>query len=280
MYKGRGMKKVVVCSLALSVMCMKAVIMDESRLITASMKDFVLSFVPASEQIQYVNYYQEFSKLFEKENAKKQTAARAALFEKAMGYLEHHNTNTYDYVANRIHQLRSNKAHQKTELENIERFLVRVGVYADFAELKVLSADLKRLKAFADDSFVDFLRRVVSPQNQVGFTNYYERLSAKINTCDKHKQEVTFQYLFGKALSDLEVSHADWHALLLPYGSLENKSTDAVANHARIFLRRYGAYQEYLELTGQANNGFFDTISKVCSNAGKTIAGWFGLQSV
>jgi hypothetical protein len=273
------MKKGVIGCLSLCVFCAKAVVLDESRLITASMKDFVLTFVPAVEQVQYVNYYQEFVKLFNEESVNKQDAARAGLFAKAMSYLQGNSPDTYEVVVNRIHQLHANKKTQKAELDTLERFLERVGVYADFVELKVVNADWKVLQTFADESFVGFLQRIVTPHNQAGFANYYERLSVKINESDHHKQRVTLDYLFEKALSDLEVTHADWHAVLTPYRFLDGNKNAMVTNQAHIFLRRYGAYQEYMELTGQSYKGFFDTVTTACVNLGKTVGEWFGFKS-
>lgn len=246
------------------------------------MKDFVQQFVAEPEQLPFVRYYEEFSKMFVKETVAQQEAWRAALYQKAMAYLNAHDAVTSDFIAGRIKRLRSAPGDHTKELENIERFLTRCGVYADFVELKGKSAEFKVVRAFADDAFTDFVRRIVAPHDHVGFTRYYEVLSEKLNSCDEHKRLVTYKYLFSKALSDLETKHADWYAVLMHYGVPDFRAAqeDMVAAKARMFLRRYGAYQEYLEVTGQLNNGFFASLGSFCSTIGKTISGWFGVSAV
>ncbi len=274
------MKKSVMLGLLLSVSFARAVIMDEGMIVGSSMKDFVLRFVPQAEQQQFVKYYEEFSKMFENVKKEKQEATRVALFKKAMMYLHDHDAKTHSFIVNCIQQLRLKKDNNQSELENLERFLTHCGVYADFVELKGMSADLKQLQAFADDSFGGFLNRIVASHNHAAFTRYYEDLSARLTKCDEKKKIVTYKYLFGKAMSDLESAHADWHSVLMPYGSPESLDTvaaqDMATARARLFLRRYGAHQEFLEITGQANQGIFAALGSVCSSIGKTISGWFG----
>lgn len=270
------MKKVFLIGLLLSVPCAHAVIMDNSRLIGAPMKDFMRSLVAEKDQAAFVAYYEEFSKLFEHESKEKQDATRSVLFQKGMHYLAHNDAATHQAVSSKIKQLRTMKNNKK-ELENTERFLAHCGMYASFIELKGKSAELKNLRAFADDSFTDFVRRIVAPQDQTAFSRYYEILSEKMNECGQDKRDETYEYLFSKALADLESNHADWYGIVAPYGSYKNAvaSQDVVGSKARMFLRRYGAYQDYLIFSGQKNAGFLGAIGSFCSSVGKKVAGWF-----
>ena len=82
----------------------------------------------------------------------------------------------------------------------------------------------------------------------------------------------------------MKYTHPDWHNILVSYSSEDQKyiQMNPVVARARLFLRRYGAYQEFLEnralagVTEEPRSGMFTQIGSFFSNIGKTVAGWFG----
>jgi hypothetical protein len=148
---------------------------------------------------------------------------------------------------------------------------------------------------FIDVNFEDFAKRIVKQETEMKeFITYYSTLSKKIKEADDTKRKATYRYLYELALSNLQEKHAEWYDDIKPFltdprYTLEEQLDDA-RKLIRLFLARYGSYEEYLNLKnkiqseGKADGvklaesqGVWDTLKSYVSSAKNKVAGWFGI---
>jgi len=148
---------------------------------------------------------------------------------------------------------------------------------------------------FIDAKFDKFVTRLVKEEHREEFRKYYALLNEKMREADEGKVYATYKRLFATARENLKTEHADWYTLIDPYISeahlvLDTKYDD-VRKASKIFLTRYGAYQEFLKFKGfkrKAKNqavkliehgaqvSTWDKIGYFAESVKNKVGGWFG----
>lgn len=159
----------------------------------------------------------------------------------------------------------------------IKKIMFTVGLFA----LCFVKAEAPKSLSFVDDKFSDFLNRIVVEDDREIFASYYISLSEDVSKKDEAKIKRTYNYLFEKALSALERDQKEWFKEMRVF--LEDpKQDESTLKEAQLFLRRYGAYQEFVDIKNieierqKTPIGVFATVGNFFSRVGQTVSGWFG----
>ena len=139
---------------------------------------------------------------------------------------------------------------------------------------------------FLDKRFDDFLTRFVAVEDHKTFGHYYEKIMNSFKYVDTATRNNTNRYLFRKAFHVLEKEHCTWYDEIASYGAQAQVTGDThkddITAQYYTFLRRYGAYQEFLSKKGwgekkeRVSPSIITQIGSFFSGLGQTVAGWFG----
>ncbi|MCK5633113.1 hypothetical protein KAH94_05145 [bacterium] len=249
--------------------------------INETLDEFFNHFVAKKDQNLFAQYYNKISVLLQEE--KSGEALNKDLFKLGLVQLKFDHRNWFDAINFCIEQ--SKKQKNDNELKKVQIFLTRYGAYQDFLRIKEKLKQKNIVPNFFDNEFDDFSNRVVDNDYKGLFKAYYIRLSQDVSQGSKEKIKATNTYLLSKALESLENDKKDWFdAVSIFLSSVElqeDKENNIDLQQAQLFLRRYGAYQEFLEIKDvdvlqQESTSFIANVGSFFSNVGQTVAGWFG----
>jgi len=156
----------------------------------------------------------------------------------------------------------------------------KLGLIVGFFSFIVVYANNKTDLSFTNDKFSEFLKRVVADKDVELFSSYYIALNDDVGR-DKARAKSTHIFLFEKALVSLEKEHNNWLESIKTFLSAD-KPEEVELKKVQVFLRRYGAYQEYLAIRdvefkkSDMPIGFFAKIGDAFSSIGQMVVGWFG----
>jgi hypothetical protein len=246
---------------------------------------FLVRIVPEADRSLFSNYYGKISALL---NAGDAEITHDELFKRALAHLKKEHKDWFSVINTCIKE----KVKKKDDpiLQKVQTFLTRYGVYRDFLDARKSVGKIKKLQLpdFVDEKFVDFVNRVVPQDERDIFSLYYARLSSETAKGDSSQIKATHSYLFAKALDSLKVDRPEWFKQMAQFLSnmdiTGDQKLDEKIEKAQLFLRRYGAYQEFLEIKDvdiaqeekKSEGGILAQIGSFFSNMGQTIAGWFG----
>jgi len=262
----------VACVATAGQVCAKS----DLSFVDAQFSGFLDRVVQKNEHDEFLRFFTTFTQRFSAKEQDKQEIIRTELFTKALYYLKRDKTPWYESVNQCVAEGKERGDQAGDDLQKVQIFLSRYGAYMAFLETKAKTAREQRpLPEFVKKQFHDFVAYVVPQKDQERFTRYYTKVMGEITKAGEPMKEATLAYLSNRAVAALQAERVEWHNAIQPYLVDKNE-------FVQLFLQRYGAYQEFLEiraLRGQSESdgqGMFASIGSYFSNVGTTIAGWFG----
>lgn len=154
----------------------------------------------------------------------------------------------------------------------------RYGIVLFFALL--VSSSIKALD-FVDASLDGFMKRIVAQDDHKEFKLYYKDFIIKMDALGKSaptKKDSELKKIRTLAFCSLENMHPDWALQLKPY-ALYEKGTQGIdtktLHSARVFLTRYGTYDEFLKNKAQAHAGMWYRFKSYSKHVSNKVTGWF-----
>ncbi len=246
---------------------------------------FLERIVAKNDRALFSNYYGKISALLNAGGD--EDINYEGFFKKALANLKRDHSDWFDIVDRCIKERPKKK--DDPLLQKVQTFLTRYGVYCDFLDIRKQALAERNLPNFVDGKFEDFINRVVAQDDRDLFALYYARLSEETTRGDSSKIRATHSYFFSKALEDMKKNKPEWFKEISQFLSgakiTGDTQVDSKIEKAQLFLRRYGAYQEFCEIKDfdrkhedkiAEKRGVLAQIGTLFSNIGKTVAGWFG----
>lgn len=148
--------------------------------------------------------------------------------------------------------------------------------------LAVESPSLKKvLDATEDVPFTAFCEFIAVPKEQgKDFAAYYQTQTKKIKRVKSHAtRQARTQQLRDKGRSALEVEEPELYAQFVAFevGTIPCSSPRAcVAQNARLFLTRYGAWHEFKKSHAQSQASMWAKVKEFARESKQRVAYWFG----